>query len=89
MHAKPCGDELISSEPQVLRSCQLYKLVMPEREVVVCSAVEGQQAQNSCPELLIFFLLASHGFFSTCVCTGRIWVLAGFIAAAQSTMPVF
>ena len=38
-----------------------YKLVVPEREVVVCSADEGQQARNSCPELRIFFLLASHG----------------------------
>ena len=37
------------------------KLVMPEREVAVCSADEGQQARNSCPELPIFFLLASHG----------------------------
>ena len=34
---------------------------MPEREVAVCSADEGQQARNSCPELRIFFLLASHG----------------------------
>ena len=40
----------------------LYKLVMPEREVVVCSADEGQQAR-SCPELRIFYLLESHGFF--------------------------
>ena len=39
----------------------LYKLVVPEREVVVCSADEGQQARNSYPELRIFFLLASHG----------------------------
>ena len=36
----------------------LYKLVMPEREVAVCFADEGR---NSCPELRIFFLLASHG----------------------------
>ena len=28
---------------------------MPEREVAVCSADEGQQARNSCPELRIFF----------------------------------
>ena len=35
--------------------------MMPEREVAVCSADEGQQAQNSCPELCIFFLLVSHG----------------------------
>ena len=34
---------------------------MPEREVAVYSADEGQQARNSCPELRIFFLLASHG----------------------------
>ena len=46
---------LISSKPQVLRSWQPYKLLMPEREVVVCSADEGQQAWNSCPELPIFF----------------------------------
>ena len=38
----------------------LYKLVMPEREVGVCFADEGQQTRNSCPELPIFFLLASH-----------------------------
>ena len=34
--------------------------MMPEREVVVCSTDEGQQA---CTELRIFFLLASHGIF--------------------------
>ena len=28
---------------------------------MVRSADEGQQARNSCPELRIFFLLASHG----------------------------
>ena len=44
---------LISSEPEVLRSC-LHKLVMPEREVAVSSTDEGR---NSCPELPIFFLL--------------------------------
>ena len=33
------------------------KLVMPEREVGVCSADEAQQARNSCPELHHF----SHG----------------------------
>ena len=66
----------------------LYKLVMPEREVVVCSADDGQQARNSCPELHIFFIGITW-FFSTCVCSGRIWVLAGFIAVAQSTMPAF
>ena len=38
---------------------------MPEREVAVCSADEGQQARNSCPELCIFFLLASHGIISS------------------------
>ena len=38
----------------------LYKLVMPEREVGVCFADEGQQTRNSCPELPIFFLSASH-----------------------------
>ena len=26
----------------------------------------------------------SHGLIPSCECTGRIWVLAGFIAAAQS-----
>ena len=36
----------------------LYKLVMPEREVAVCFADE---ARNSCPELCLFFLLASCG----------------------------
>ena len=45
----------------------LYKLVMPEREVAVCSADEGQQARNSCPELPIFFLLESHGIFYMCI----------------------
>ena len=39
----------------------LYKLVMPEREVAICSADEGQHARNSCPELRFFFLLAPHG----------------------------
>ena len=34
---------------------------MPEREFAVCFADEGLQARNSCPELPIFFLLASHG----------------------------
>ena len=34
---------------------------MPERKVAVCSADEDQQARNRCPELRIFFLLASHG----------------------------
>ena len=58
-------------------------LVMPEREVMVCSSDESQQARNSCQELRIF-LLASHGLIPSCGCTGRIWVLAGFIAAAQS-----
>ena len=47
---------LISSKPQVLHSSLPYKLVMPEREVGVCSADEGQQALNSCPELCIFSL---------------------------------
>ena len=37
-------------------TCSLYKLVIPEREVGVCSADEGQQARNSCPELPSFSL---------------------------------
>ena len=42
--------------------------MVPEREVVVCSADEGQQARNSCPELpIFFFLLASHGVLCSCV----------------------
>ena len=32
----------------------------------VCSADEGQHARNSCPELRIFFLLASHGLIPSC-----------------------
>ena len=32
-----------------------------------CSADEGQQARNSCPELHIFFLLASHGLIPSWV----------------------
>ena len=43
--------------------------MVPEREVAVCSADEGQQARNSCPELQIFFLLASHGLIPSCTCT--------------------
>ena len=46
----------------------LYKLVMPEREVAVCSADEGQQARNSCPELRFFYLLASHGILLHVIC---------------------
>ena len=36
---------------------------MPEREVEVCSADEGQQAPNSCPELHIFFSLGIKWYF--------------------------
>ena len=46
----------------------LYKFVMTEREVVVRSADEGQQARNSYPELGIFFSW-HHMVFSTYVCT--------------------
>ena len=58
----------------------LYKLVMPEREVAVCSADEGQQARNSCPELHIFFLLASHGILFMCVCV-CVQLVADVVAA--------
>ena len=47
------GMNLISSEPhKCCAHVSLYKLVVPESEVVVCSADEGR---NSCPELHIFF----------------------------------
>ena len=36
---------------------------MSEREVAVCSADEGQQARNSCPELHIFFSLGITWYF--------------------------
>ena len=39
---------------------------MPEREVAVCSTDE---ARKSCPELRIFFLLASHGVLLHGMCT--------------------
>ena len=52
--AKSCG---LVQNHKCCAQVSLYKLVMPEREVVVCSADEGQQARNSCPELHIF------GFF--------------------------
>ena len=40
--------------------CHTY---MPEREVAVCSAYEGQQARNTCPELRIFFSLGITWYF--------------------------
>ena len=49
----------------------LYKLVMPEREVVVCFADEGQQARNSCPELPIFSFLSWHHMV---YCYMYVWV---------------
>ena len=49
--AKSCG---LVQNHKCCAQVSLYKLVMPEREVVVCSADEGQQARNSCPELHIF-----------------------------------
>ena len=50
----------------------LYKLVMPEREVAVCSADEGQRGRNRCPDLRIFYLLASHGILL------HVYALAGY-----------
>ena len=52
---------------------------MPEREIAVCSADEGQQAPNSCPRAPIFFLLASHGVFYMCP---RIYVL--YVGVAET-----
>ena len=45
--AKPCGDEstLVQNHKCCAQLC-LYKLVVPEREVAVCFADEGQQAIN-------------------------------------------
>ena len=44
----------------------LYKLVMPEGEVAVCFADEGQQARNSCPEFHFFFSLGTTWSIFTC-----------------------
>ncbi|CAI8048849.1 hypothetical protein GBAR_LOCUS26924 [Geodia barretti] len=44
---------------------------MPEREVVVCFADEGQQARNSCPELPIFSFLSWHHMV---YCYMYVWV---------------
>ena len=45
---------------------------MPEREVAVCSADEGQRGRNRCPDLRIFYLLASHGILL------HVYALAGY-----------
>ena len=42
----------------------------------------------SCPELRTFFSW-HHMDYLSCGCAGRVWVLAGFIAAAQPTMSAF
>ena len=60
---------------------------MPEREVAVCSADEGQQARNSCPELRIFFLLASHGLIPSCTNLVAVVDAEGCFEAKRSENP--
>ena len=58
---------------------------MPEREVTVCSADEGQQARSSCPELRIFFSLSITwsntfmGMIGHATCCNEI-ILCNFVA---------